>query len=81
MVKVKVRKKDINDMLREPAVDNFFSQISNPRARINDRDPVRIVAVDPYAGCTSAVTFKFLPAYRQRTPHSIKFDFHIQQLN
>lgn len=81
MIQVEMREKDIDNILSEPATDNFFPQRSDTCAGVDDRDPVCVFTMDPYTGCASAESLKFFAAYRQRTPHSVKFDFHLLQLN
>ena len=57
-------KQDIDNMLRKPATDNFFSQVTDPCTCINNGNSVSILPVYPYTGCISAISFKLSAANR-----------------
>jgi len=77
MIQMEMRKKNVDNILRKPGADNFFSQVPDAGTRVNDADPVCSFAMDLYTGCASPISFKLFAAYGQRTPHSVKFDFHL----
>jgi hypothetical protein len=77
MIQMEMRKKDVDNILRKVGTDNFFPQGSDAGTGVNDGNPVCSFTMDPYTGRASPVSFKFFAAYGQRTPHSVKFDFHL----
>ena len=74
---MEMREKDVDNILRQVGTDNFFPQVPDAGTRVKDGDPVCSFTIDPYTGCASPISFKFFAAYGQRTPHSVKFDFHL----
>src|SRR5215470_10968124 len=65
VIQMKMRKKNIDDILGEAASDNFLSKISNARACVNNSKPIGSFPIDLYAGRISAIPFKFSAAYGQ----------------
>ena len=76
MIQVEMRKKDVDNILRQVCTDNFFPQGSDAGTRVNDRDAVRVGERDLQAGGIAAELLKTGITDGDGSPRTIKLELH-----